>query len=66
MHPGLASIYSDKVAKLEISLNDSEIRTEAAEILRSLIDRVELHPRQKAECFLFLEPLAAGWRRSQQ
>jgi site-specific DNA recombinase len=49
MHPGLASIYSDKVAKLETSLNDSEIRTEAVEILRSLIDRVELHPRQKAK-----------------
>ena len=45
LHPRLAEIYAEKVQQLETSLNDSAIREEAAEVLRSLIDRIELHPR---------------------
>ncbi len=44
LHPGLAEVYADKVARLEEALNDPAIKTEAAEILRSLIDRIELVP----------------------
>ncbi len=44
LHPGLAEVYTDKVARLEEALNDPAIKTEAAEILRSLIDRIELIP----------------------
>jgi hypothetical protein len=33
------------VKQLETSLNDPAIREEAADVLRSLIDRIELHPR---------------------
>lgn len=45
LHPRLAEIYADKVKQLETSLNDPAIREEAADVLRSLIDRIELHPR---------------------
>ena len=45
LHPRLAEIYAERVQQLETSLNDSAIREEAAEVLRSLIDRIELHPR---------------------
>ena len=46
LHPNLTAIYRDKVARLEDALNDDEIRAEAAEILRALIDRIELRPRK--------------------
>ncbi len=39
-----ATVYRDKVADLEASLNAPAIRTEAAEALRSLIERVVLTP----------------------
>jgi len=45
LHPKLAGIYAEKVAKLEEALNDSSIKTEASEILHSLIDKIELAPR---------------------
>jgi site-specific DNA recombinase len=41
---GAADIYRAKVADLEASLNAREIRAEAAEALRSLIERVVLTP----------------------
>jgi len=46
LHPRLAEVYADKVARLEEALNDPAIKTEAAEILRSLIERIELCPRR--------------------
>ena len=46
LHPRLADVYAAKVARLEQALNDPAIKTEAAEILRGLIDRIELNPRQ--------------------
>ena len=45
LHPRLAEIYAERVQQLEMSLNNSAIREEAAEVLRSLIDRIELRPR---------------------
>ena len=39
-----ADLYAEKVQRLEEALNDPHIREEAAEVLRSLIDRVELGP----------------------
>jgi len=44
LHPRLAEIYAAKVQQLEQALNDPTIRAEAAEVLRSLIDRIELRP----------------------
>ncbi len=44
LHPKLPEVYRRKVADLEIALNDPAIQTEAATILRGLIDAVVLHP----------------------
>ncbi|HEY6432147.1 MAG TPA: recombinase family protein [Acetobacteraceae bacterium] len=42
LHPGAAEIYRAKVADLEAALNAPEIRSEASEALRALIERVTL------------------------
>lgn len=44
LHPRLAEVYADKIRDLERSLNDPEIKEEAVDVLRSLIDRIEMHP----------------------
>ena len=41
----MSEIYRRKVVELEVALNDERIRGEAAEVLRGLIDRIELEPR---------------------
>lgn len=46
IHPRLADIYADKVMQLEIALNDPSVRDEAGHLLRSLIDRITLTPRE--------------------
>jgi site-specific DNA recombinase len=46
LHPNLAQVYRDKVAALETALADPAIKDEAAEIIRSLIDRITLTPRE--------------------
>ena len=40
LHPKLAEVYRTIVADLHVALSDPNARTEAAEILRGLIDRV--------------------------
>jgi hypothetical protein len=45
LHPGLADVYHRKVADLTKALNHDELRTEAAEVLRSLIERINLVPQ---------------------
>ena len=49
LHPGVAEVYAEKVQQLENALNDPDIRHEAAEVLRGLIDRIELHPRSDSK-----------------
>ena len=44
LHLNAAEIYAAAVADLEASLNDAEIRTEASEVLRGLIEKVSLTP----------------------
>lgn len=44
LHPGLADAYRDKVAALRASLGNPTIRQEALELLRGLIERIEMHP----------------------
>ena len=41
-HPNLADAYRQKVDALQTSLNDDEARPQAIEILRSLIERVDV------------------------
>ena len=48
LHPNAADIYRAKVADLEASLNAPEIRAEASDALRALIDRVVLTPNADA------------------
>ena len=44
LHPSLSQVYADKVAHLEEALDDPEARAEAMEVIRSMIDRIELTP----------------------
>jgi site-specific DNA recombinase len=48
LHPNASEVYRRKVAELERALNDDSIKAEAAEILRSLIDRIVLTPTADA------------------
>ena len=45
LHPALADIYRAKVISLAASLARDDTRAEAAEIVRSLVSRIELTPR---------------------
>jgi DNA invertase Pin-like site-specific DNA recombinase len=49
IHPRLSEVYAVKVAKLEEVLNDRTIKDEAGEILRGLIDRIEIAPRKDGQ-----------------
>ena len=49
LHPRLAEVYAEKVQQLEQSLNDPAIRAETADVLRSLIDRIELRPKGEGQ-----------------
>ena len=44
LHPGLSDVYRSKVAKLSESLNDPNLRTAAAEHIRSLISEIRMVP----------------------
>jgi site-specific DNA recombinase len=44
LHPGLARIYRDKVERLERTVRAPDTRPEAFEIIRGLIDSVQLTP----------------------
>jgi site-specific DNA recombinase len=47
IHPNLPDLYRRKVAKLQQVLADEATRPQAVEIIRSLIDRIEVQPGQK-------------------
>ena len=47
LHPNMAEVYRAKVARLVDALNDEHDRTEAAEVLRGLIDRIVLTPKEE-------------------
>jgi hypothetical protein len=44
LHPNLAAIYRRKVATLQNLLENDATRTEAVEIIRSLVDQVIFRP----------------------
>jgi hypothetical protein len=46
LHPNLAQIYRRKIERLQHALNDPEIRDEAIQVLRSLLDRVVIAPAE--------------------
>ena len=47
LHPNLAEMYKRKIADLEAALNDPSTKTEAAQLLRGLVDAIVIHPGQK-------------------
>ena len=49
-HPRLARIYRDTVADLHTALSDPEARTEAAEILRGLVERISVSTDPRGYC----------------
>ncbi|MEN8831456.1 MAG: zinc ribbon domain-containing protein [Pacificibacter sp.] len=49
LHPALAETYSKKITALSDSLNDETNRSEASELLRSLVPKVRLHPDEAAD-----------------
>ncbi len=50
LHPNLAELYRNTVADLHAALNEPAARTEAAEILRSLIEGVTVSCDEDGEC----------------
>ena len=44
LHPNLAQVYRRQVERLQHALNDPEIRDEAIQLLRGLIERVSICP----------------------
>ena len=48
LHPAMAEVYRQKVSDLAAALNAPETRGDAAEILRGLIDTIELRPSAEA------------------
>jgi site-specific DNA recombinase len=59
LHPNLAEIYRDRVARLHEAFTDETTRTEATELLRGLIDRVLLHPGEHGAEFELVGDIAA-------
>lgn len=45
LHPNMAGYYRQQVSALAEALNDDENRAEAADIIRSLVDRITLRVR---------------------
>ena len=60
LHPNMAAQYRKQVANLAQVLNREENRGEAAALLRSLVDRIELRPNQQAKLELDLYGDLAG------
>src|SRR5262249_34997164 len=55
IHPNLPDLYRKKVAKLRQVLNDESTRPQVVEIIRSLIDRIEIYPRsERGHCDVLL------------
>ena len=47
VHPNLPELYRRKVARLQRVLDDEATRPQAIEAIRSLIERIEIHPGQE-------------------
>ena len=60
LHPNMAAQYRKQVANLAQVLNREENRGEAAALLRSLVDRIELRPNQQGNLELDLYGDLAG------
>lgn len=59
MHPNLGEIYRRRVADLQASLADPGLRTEAVELVRSLIERVVVTTTSSATAIELIGDIAA-------
>jgi site-specific DNA recombinase len=64
LHPNMSEVYHRRVANLAEALRSPDTRTEAAEILRSLIETIELRPEGEAYAILLRGDLAGILRLS--
>jgi hypothetical protein len=62
LHPNLAAIYRRKVATLQNLLEDDATRSEAVEVIRSLIDQVIFRPTANAGLEVETQQLPAKQR----
>ena len=46
LHPNIAAVYREKIARLREALNAESTRTEAAEVIRGLIEEIRLVPEK--------------------
>jgi site-specific DNA recombinase len=60
LHPNMAAHYRAQVARLAEALNAEENRAEAADLLRSLVDRIELTPNDQGKLEISLYGDLAG------
>ena len=61
IHPNLPALYRRKVEQLSTLLEDETARPQAMEIIRTLIERIEVHPGNKrGQCELVLVGALAG------
>ena len=55
IHPNLPELYRRKVVSLQRVLDDEATRPQAVEIIRSLIERIEIHPgQQRGHCEIII------------
>src|SRR5262249_28593296 len=55
IHPNLPELYRRKVATLQETMEDETLQSTAVEIIRSLIARIEVYPRQeRGQCEVIL------------
>ncbi len=59
LHPNLAKYYHDEIAALHDQLGNAETRTRAAQMLRSLVERIELVPNGDELAIVLRGDLAA-------
>ena len=48
LHPALGEVYGSKMKDYARNLDDDDTKAEAAELLRSLVTEVHLHPDEEA------------------
>jgi hypothetical protein len=50
IHPNLADLYRRKITRLQQALDEETTRPQVIELIRALIDRIEVHPNHERSC----------------
>jgi site-specific DNA recombinase len=62
LHPELAAVYRQQIANIQEELNRPQLRAEAAEAIRSLIDEITLTPENCRRKIDLVGIPTASWR----